>query len=792
MRELTPIHRAVEEVADRQADYRAKQSFINTVYERFFQGYSVNVADTHGIVYTPEEIVDYMCAAIEEILKNEFGKKLGDEGVNIIDPATGTGNFVVNLLRRTCDHNMRKFEDFYKNRLFANEVMLMPYYIASLNIENEYYRLRGKSEAFPGLCFVDTLDLTEAWQLQSSAISEENSQRVKRQLSTDINVIIGNPPYNVGQINESDNNKNRKYEVIDKRIKETYNKDSNARYTAKVVDAYVKFFRWAADRLEDRDGIVCYVTNNNFVDAHSFDGFRKHLLEDFHRVFHLDLGGNLRKGRPGEKIANVFDIRVGVGITVAIRNHTYTKHDLFYSELGVADDKRGKLMQLRKISEFCDKGYKIFDVDDPLVEWNRLRPDSNHYWFVSDVKADLANYISMGKKAAKGAKLPHGLNVIFRTYSLGISTNRDPYVFDYDCEALGIRVSQMVHDYNTQVAVYHKESKKLDIDSFVDYRVVKWSRNLKRKLKSEDYATYAPERIRVCHYRPFSKKYVYFDRIMVDEMSQLRRIFPNIQSEKENRLICVAGVGNRKEFGCLISKYIPSLDLAFEKVQCFPFYVYDVDGSNRRDNITNWVLDRFRMHYSDPSIDKWDVFYYVYGILHHHVHRERYALDLTRELPRIPFAPDFRAFVEAGRALSDLHLNYDSVKRFELTWRRHIKPVSYKLTQKMRPGPKRSSKTGDYQVYDMLQYNRTLTLRGIPERVFEYRLGNRSALEWVVAQFHTNPQRRSDIVHDPNGYSDDEQYILKLIERVITVSLRTVDIVEDLAKLPFRDDSSND
>ncbi len=320
---LDKFHRAIEE-ASADLDFSDKQSFINSVYERFFQGYSVKVADTHGIVYTPQEIVDFMCAAVEEALETEFGKKLGDEGLVVIDPATGTGNFVVNLLRRVYERNLRGFEDFYAKRLFANEVLLMPYYIASLNIEREYYDLTGSAKPFAGLCFVDTLDLASIadmdQQSQKSFFTEANAERVERQRSADINVIIGNPPYNAGQLNENDNNKNRKYDVIDQRIRETYAKDSNATLKNQLYDAYVRFWRWATDRLGDRPGIVCYVTNNSFVDAYAFDGFRKHVLQDFDKVYHVDLGGNIRKNRPGRSIGNVFDIRVGVGVTVAIRS----------------------------------------------------------------------------------------------------------------------------------------------------------------------------------------------------------------------------------------------------------------------------------------------------------------------------------------------------------------------------------------------------------------------------------------------------------------------------------------
>ena len=315
----------------------------NLVYERFFQGYSVKIADTHGIVYTPQPIVDFMCAAVEEVLLNEFGVRLGDEGVYVIDPCTGTGNFAVNLLRRAHERNPRHFERFYREQLFANEVMLMPYYIASLNIEHEYYALTGHYEPFEGICFVDTLDMAEGPQMRMAFMTEKNTERVERQKAAPITVIIGNPPYNVGQLNENDNNKNRKYEVIDARVSETYARDSKATLNTKLYDPYVKFFRWAVDRLQGRDGIVCYVSNNSFVDQIAFDGMRKHLLEDFTAVYHLDLHGNVRQNpKLSGTTHNVFGIQVGVGVTVAVRSTLTPRPPLPQGEGEKAGATRGE------------------------------------------------------------------------------------------------------------------------------------------------------------------------------------------------------------------------------------------------------------------------------------------------------------------------------------------------------------------------------------------------------------------------------------------------------------------
>jgi predicted helicase len=323
LRKLDPFYKAIESAARTLDDFTEKQHFLNTVYERFFQGYSVKLADTHGIIYTPQQVAGFMCASVEEVLKTEFGKRLGDPGVYMLDPCTGTGNFVVNLLRLISKNNPRELRNAYAERLFANEVMLLPYYIAAQNIEHEYFELTGEYWPFEGLCFVDTLELAEAEQRRLSFMTEKNTERVKREKATPITVVIGNPPYNVGQIDENDNNKNRKYEVIDQRIRETYARDSAASSVSKITDAYVRFYRWAIDRLEARDGIVAFVSNNYFLRGIAFDGLRKHFASNFNLIYHLDLKGNARTSgeRRRMECGNIFSdqIRVGVGITILVR-----------------------------------------------------------------------------------------------------------------------------------------------------------------------------------------------------------------------------------------------------------------------------------------------------------------------------------------------------------------------------------------------------------------------------------------------------------------------------------------
>jgi predicted helicase len=364
-RSLAPFYVAIEGAARTIPEFGDKQHFLRTIYERFFQGYSVKVADTHGIVYTPEPIVDFMCASVEEVLKSEFRLTLGSPEVTILDPCTGTGNFVMNLIRRLSGRDLPRV---YKSQLFANEVMLLPYYIAALNIEHTYYERTREYEPFEGMCFVDTLDLGGE-RGTFSFMTEKNTERVERQKRTPITVIIGNPPYNMGQQNENDINKNRAYPCVDAKIRATYAKDSRASLKNKLYDSYVKFFRWAIDRLAGRDGIVCFVTNNSFVDQIAFDGMRQHLLQDFTTIYHADLHGNVQKNpKLNGTTHNVFGIKVGVGITVAVRKNGSSERRLFYHRVPESWRKEEKLAWLGNCKSISG------------VPWERVKPDGRHTW----------------------------------------------------------------------------------------------------------------------------------------------------------------------------------------------------------------------------------------------------------------------------------------------------------------------------------------------------------------------------------------------------------------------------
>ncbi len=777
---LDRFYLAIEGAADRLADFHDKQGFINTVYERFFQGFSVRVADTHGIVYTPQEVVEFMVAATDELLGREFGKKLGDAGVCVIDPCTGTGNFVVQLLRRVARENPRELERFYRERLFANEVMLMPYYIASLNIEHEFYERSGRYESFDGICFVDTLDLAEGDMPEMfTEFSQKNSARVERQKAAKINVVIGNPPYNIGQLNENDNNKNRKYEKVDERVRDTYAAESSATNNSRLYDAYVKFFRWASDRIESSDGIVCFISNNNFLEGVGFDGFRKCLMEEFSRVWHLDLAGNYRRGKSeGENIFGNLT-SVGVSITIALKRSTHPNSELYYFRVpdeSRTEDKRAILDSALA----CSKG--VVDA----IAWEELKPGKNNTWLSVQNAKEFATFFSIGSKLAKRVKGTNALgsNTIFKTYCLGINSKRDPVVFDFDKQKLCERIEAVVEDYNAEVDRYKRHGMPDDVDTFVNYERIKWSRELKVKLKRQTYGRFDATKLRHSMYRPFAKKTLYFSNELVDFPFQFSEIFPASHAEHENKIISVCAY-DRKPFSVLAANFILDLNFYADPHQCFPLYTYDADGSNRRENVTDWALAQFRARYGDDSISKLDIFHYVYGLLHHPGYRERHADSLKRELPRIPLAPDFARFRDAGKELARLHLGYERERPWQLDWETADGPVDYRV-EKMRPLKRVQSEDGDYKIFDSLQYNDTLTLRGIPAEAFRYRLGTRSALEWVIDQYRVKTDKRSGIVSDPNAWSADQQYIVNLVGRVITVSMETVALVDGLAGLPLQ------
>ena len=765
LRELNPFYSAIERAAATFIDFSQKQHFLNTVYEQFFQGFSVKVADTHGIVYTPQPIVNFMVKSVSHLLETEFGRSLSDTGVHLIDPFVGTGNFVVRLIQEISKTALKAK---YSDELHCNEVLLMPYYIASMNIEHEFYVATKQYQPFDNLCLVDTFDLTTERQL--SMFAPENTRRVEKQKQTEMFVVIGNPPYNARQMDENDANRNRKYPVLDKQIQETYAQASNATNKTSLYDPYVKAIFWALDRIEG-EGIVAFVTNHNFITGQAFDGMRKHLAEACDAIYLLDLGGNVRKGHAGN--SNVFDIQVGVSINLFVKKHQDGKGParIFYN---------GETAEMNKETtfEFLDTCKHVGSVN-----WQTIQPDARHTWLTEGLREDFDTFIPIGSKVAKVKKTDVS-GVIFHQFSSGVKTNRDAWTINFDRDTLTKNVQRMIEFYNAQVFKWQgiMDKSGVDIDDFAEYDDTKisWSRDLKAKLRTSRIAEYHEHKVRTCLYRPFGKRKVFFDRILNDVVYVFPSIFPTPQTEAENQVICV-NVSREKPFTCLVTDCIPEhiMTGGFGSAgQYFPFYIYNEDGTNRRENITDWALTQFRKHYRDEEISKWDIFHYIYALLHHPTYREHYQANLKRDLPHIPFAAAFWEFVEAGKRLAEIHVHYEDQPKYKLDLiETEGMPLEWRVEQ-MRFSKDKTQ----------IKYNDFLTLGGIPAEVFQYRLGNRSALEWVVDQYRVKTDRRSGIENNPNR-ANDETYIVDLIQKVISVSLDTVEIVEQLSKLEISEEA---
>ncbi len=731
----------------------------------------MKVADTFGIVYTPQPLVNFMVSSVENVLKTEFKTSLADKNVHILDPFTGTGNFIVNLMR-LIPKTALPYK--YREELHCNELMLLPYYVASMNIEHAFWEATGSYEAFEGICLVDTFETAEKEQRQFDIFNEANTERVHRQRKAPIKVIIANPPYNAGQVNENDNNKNRKYEEIDRRVRVTYSTDSTATLHRKLSDPYIKAIRFATDRIGEA-GVVCYVNNDSFIAEKSFDGMRKHLARDFDLIYVLELGGNVRKNpKLSGTTHNVFGIQVGVSINLFIK---LPKKD--------GDKQRAKIYyHAVPVDWLREQKYdflnKVGSIDG--LKWKKLRPDEKQNWLTNKNDREFNGFIPIGSKEVK-ANGNSGLPTIYRKYSLGVGTNRDEWVYDFNKDHLIKKVKRLIHNYNTEVARAEEHQREEgpieDIDSFVnnDINFVKWTDRLKDSLLQGERLRFDSEKIRASIYRPFAYEFLYFDDLLIHRRYQQHRFFPTESSERENVAICVT-ISSERPFCCLAVNTIPAKEIVGgfgSPGQVFPLYTYSDDGKERYENIPLTALQQFQKHYKNKSISKEDIFYYVYAILNHPEYRAHYAENLKRELPRIPLsgkAADFHAFAEAGRKLVNLHVNYEKQKAYPL---KHVEnpevPLDWRV-EAMKISKNR----------DAIRYNDFLTLVGIPNEVFNYRLGNRSALEWVIDQHRVHRDEHDKIISDPNR-ADDEQYIVRLVGQVITVSLETSKIISSLSPL---------
>ncbi len=773
-----------------------KQKIVVELYDKFFRNAFPKMTERLGIVYTPMEVVDFIIHSVAHILQTEFCQTLGSKGVHIIDPFTGTGTFITRLLQSGLI-TPEQLPYKYQNEIHANEIVLLAYYIAAINIEAVYHGLVGGDyQPFEGICLTDTFQMYEKEDMVD-ALLEKNSNRRKRQKTLDIRVILGNPPYSIGQGSQNDNNQNVAYQQLDSRIESTYAARSKAALSKGLYDSYIRAIRWASDRIGD-SGVIGFVTNAGWLEANAADGLRQCLVEEFSSLYVFHLRGNQRTSgelsrKEGGKIFGSGS-RAPIAISLLVKNPNAQDHgQIHFHDIGDYLSREDKLEKISRYGSIAG----ITAADG----WKTITPDTHGDW-LNQRDDGFADFIVLGDKKGDAAKL-------FDNFSLGVATNRDAWCFNSSRQAVTVNMTRMIGFYNAEVARFDGAHAGLDnrareakVDAFIDTDAtrISWTRGLKQELAKGRTFNFVPDCITTSLYRPFTRQRLYFNRSFNEMVLQMPRIFPDAAAA--NRVICVSGVGARN-FSVLMADALPCLD-NIEKGQCFPLYLYDeaadasegsqaglFDGTphpqrKRRDAITNEGLAHFRAAYPGEAISKEDVFYYVYGLLHAPDYRERYADNLAKELPRIPCVKTptgFWAFSKAGRELAELHLNYETVTPYPLKIESSGKlaDADYRV-EKMRYG-----KSGKNKDLTTLIYNDKITLTGIPLEAYEYVVNGKPALDWVVERQCVKTDKDSGIVNDANDWAietmHNPRYPLELFQRVVTVSLETMRIVHSLPSL---------
>lgn len=776
-----------------------KQRIIIELYDKFFKTAFPKMVEKLGIVYTPVEVVDLMIHFVDYILKKEFDRNISDENIHLLDPFTGTGTFITRLLQSGLI-NKKDLQRKYENEIHANEIVLLAYYIAAVNIENAYHDAMEQKEynAFEGICLTDTFQLgeTDEGEKLFSEMFPQNSARVAKQKKAPLRIIIGNPPYSKGQKSSNDNAQNQSYAKLDSRIAKTYVAETDATNKNAIYDSYIKAFRWSTDRLDENGGILCFVSNSGWLDGSGMDGFRKCLEKEFSSIYVFNLRGNQRTSgelsrKEGGKIFGSGS-RTPISITLLVKNPKVKteKATINYIDIGDYLSREEKLAIVKKYQ----------NIEEFQKHWSIIVPNEHGDWIShrNDLFETFINIESEKKFETKSQSY-------FLTHSLGIATARDSWVYNYSSKSLLNNMKTTIDFFNQQRNDYRGallKNNKLNFDSYCsnDATKISWNDSLRNLCSKNIELKVQSTEKRIGLYRPFCKNHLYFERSFIQRPYQQPKLFPN--KDLDNKVICVSGLGGTKENSTIITNYIPDLNCLDAGTQCFPLYYYeereklskglfDEDGDSefiRRDGVSDFILDRAKKQYG-KNVEKEDIFYYVYGFLHCAEYKELFANDLKKMLPRLPLAEDvkdFWSFSKSGRKLAELHINYETVPAFEGV-NVKLPDVQYQMdayefhrVEKMR-FPKKDQK-------DTIIYNSRITIENIPAKAYEYIVNGKSAIEWIMERYQLSTHKESGIKNDPNDWSREAEqpaYILDLLLSIINVSVQTVDIVEGLPKVKF-------
>ncbi len=769
----------------------ARQDLIRQLYDRFFQTAFKRVSERLGIVYTPVELVDYILHSVEDVLHEEFGCSIGDKRIHVLDPFTGTGTFLARLIESDLIQD-KDLRHKYRNELHANDILLLAYYIAGMNIEQAYYtRLpNAPYETFNRLLLTDTFNLDEAKGVLAK-IFPVNQERIDHQRKLDIRVIVGNPPYSAWQKSANDNAQNLAYESLDAKIASTYGTRSNAKLKISLKDSYIRAIKWASERIGNR-GVVAFVTNAGWLDGNAQDGMRKCLAEEYSKIWIVNLRGNARTSgeRRRKEAGNVFESgsRAAVAINILLKNPDCEERGrIHYHDIGDYLSREEKLSRINELGSIVN------------TDWKLLVPDGYGDW-INQRDPTFDGFPAIGEKRAPTR------NEIFGLYSRGLATGRDAWCYNSSRKSLEANVRRSIDFFNGEVERFQESSFEGNVNDFINRDATKFSWDIpqRRWVQQGRHIRFEQRSIRASVYRPFTKTSVYFNRTMNNSVYRLSEIFPDEGSE--NLVICVSGVGATKQSSLMVDT-LPDLEVV-SKSQCFPLYHYvqpsksknyvdlsDQDGqSHRVNNISETTLGHFREVYPSLDIDEEGLFYYVYGILHSPDYRERFSANLLKQLPRIPdvkSADDFLQFSKIGRTLGALHVGYENLDEYplEVQYSSDFDSINqvdnpYRVTQMKFA---KSSARGGGQDKSTIEYNPYIKLSGIPLDAYEYVVNGKSAIEWVMERQCVKTDKSSGILNDANDYASetvgDASYPLKLLKKIVTLSQETVRLIRELPKL---------
>ena len=779
---------------------QARQKLIVELYDKFFRGAFPRTTKMLGIVYTPSEVVDFIIRSVDDVLRSEFGQTLGSKDVHIIDPFAGTGTFITRLLQSGLIAP-EDLERKYRDEIHANEIVLLAYYIAAINIETVFHELTAREEYLPfeGICLTDTFNMYER-EDQLSFYMKNNSDRRTRQKNTDIRVIIGNPPYSAGQKSENENAQNVSYPDLDQKIRTSYAQQSSATLQSNLYDSYIRSIRWGSDRIGNT-GVIAYVTNARWVENKAMDGMRKSIAEEFASVHVFHLRGDQRTSgelsrREGGKIFGAGS-RAPIAISVFVKNPAAKEQGrILFHDIGDYLDQEQKLEIIRRFGSIGG----ITKTDG----WKQLTTDRYGDW-LNQRDESFEAFLKLGdKKDNRGETL-------FEDYSLGVATNRDAWCINPSLRSLKSNLEATIRFYNEERQRWEvardSGTAPTKIEDFLnpDLKRMSWTFNLKQDLTRRKRLGLSEGQFVQCMYRPFTKRWQFYSRRLNERVYRMPHIFPN--SELPNRVIAVTGKGSRNGLSVLLVDSLVDLNMMEAGAQCFPFWLYDetqpgenkslideieTDSYCRREAITETGLEHFRKAYPGEVISRKDIFHYIYGLLHSEEYRNRYRANLAKDISRIPCvkdAEDFRAFRNAGERLGELHVGYEQVEPYPAvidTDGRDLQSVDdpapfFRVVKMKHPGSGRNKDRSS------IIYNHNITLRGIPDAAWDYVVNGKPALAWVMERQTVKTDKASGIVSDANYYAvetvGNPRYPLDLLLRIITVSLKTRRIVQGLPEL---------